>query len=323
MRRYAILFSACLASGVVAFGPSMTRAADPADQKTTSENVSDAARDTKDNSKDAARDLRDSARAAADQTIGATELKFPAGFTTKDLKEEKDIRGELANLTNDAVDHNHFDNLVGNFVDQDRDRMKDVKNSDVTALNEKIGDIRRAWKDKYGQDFDAKKVSFSEGFAILQGEVTDPNQAMANWPVPATMQIAAGGDRGAAEVAGHVEGKKSEINLEKGRNVALVQIPASHGMPGLTISLIHELPDQWRIDVPNNISGQQLKDNLMKHLSMVSGMKDQWPSDVNDAYRAVSHHVAMAIYNVDAPMDNAASGGTSGGTTGTDTSTNR
>jgi hypothetical protein len=32
---------------------------------------------------------------------------------------------------------------------------------------------------------------------------------------------------------------------------------------------------------------------------MADEMKDKWPADENDAYRAVSHHVLMAIMNVD------------------------
>src|SRR5438034_4823594 len=39
-----------------------------------------------------------------------TSLQLPAGFTQKDLKEEKDIKNELASLTENAVTKDHFDN---------------------------------------------------------------------------------------------------------------------------------------------------------------------------------------------------------------------
>jgi len=34
------------------------------------------------------------------------------------------------------------------------------------------------------------------------------------------------------------------------------------------------------------------------HLTMANEGKDKWPSDVNDAYRAVAHHVLMAVMDV-------------------------
>jgi len=315
-RRFQLVLAASMVSGALFVGAEALRAADPPADSATTVRESKTVTDT--TARDASKTASDTALTASDAIGKATMLKFPAGFTTKDLGEDKDIRSELANLTEDAVGHNKFDNFIGNFVDQDRNRMKDVKDSDVTALNEKIGDIRRAWKDKYGHDFDIHKENavFNEQFSILQGEVTDTNQAMTNWPVPATAELAAKpGNEGAAVVAGATSGKdKGDINLEKGRNVALVQVPASHGLPGLTISLIHELPDQWRIDVPNNVTGQQLKDNLTKHLTHVDGMKGQWPADENDAYRAVAHHVLMAIYNVDMPSGTGAGASDAGGT---------
>jgi len=231
-------------------------------------------------------------------------LELPAGIQPKDLKEDKDIKKALSRTTNDAVDHNHFDNLISNFVDQDRDRMKDNKNMDVTKLNEVIGVIRREWKAKYNEDFDITRKErgavFNDQFVILQGEVVDPNLAMANWPVPVTAEL---GAKPAAD-QGHAQptDKKSEVNLEKGRNVALVRFPDSHGLSALKLSLIHELPDRWRLDVPNNISGQQIHDNLLTQLTWVNDHKDKWPADVDDAYRMVAHHVFMALYDVNIPL---------------------
>ena len=63
--------------------------------------------------------------------------------------------------------------------------------------------------------------------------------------------------------------------------------------------LIDELPDLWKIDVPGRAStAQSSYDNLLKHLTMANEQKDKWPADENDAYRAVSHHVLMAVLDV-------------------------
>jgi len=85
---------------------------------------------------------------------------------------------------------------------------------------------------------------------------------------------------------------------DPGRNTAVVTIPASHGLPELKINMIHEAPDMWKIDVPDSVDGPRLQQNLIAHLNACQQMQDKWPTDVNEAYRAVSHHVLMAIHNM-------------------------
>ena len=81
---------------------------------------------------------------------------------------------------------------------------------------------------------------------------------------------------------------------DPGRNISTVSIPAGHNAPALTVPLIHEAAG-WKIDVPDTLDAAKLRSNLIAHLTEVQNMKDQWPSDVNDAYRAVAHHVLMAV----------------------------
>jgi len=198
--------------------------------------------------------------------------------------------------------------------------MKDYKDADHTKLDGRIEQIRQAWKTKYNKDFDVDyKDAFGDQFAILQGEVADPNALAGHWPVMAsTMQDraqtagerqGANTDANAREDANKTFGGKT--NLEKGRNVALVNFPASHGLPDFTVSMIHELPDTWRFDIPDNISGQQLHDQLLEHLTYLGDHVDQWPADVKDAQRMFAHHVVMSLYNADVtsptvrPMDRA------------------
>jgi hypothetical protein len=71
-------------------------------------------------------------------------------------------------------------------------------------------------------------------------------------------------------------------------------------MPNLYIPLINEFPGNWKIDVPDSVDGRKLYDNLLTHLTMLDENKAQWPADVNDAYRAVSHHVFMAVMDMPA-----------------------
>ena len=63
----------------------------------------------------------------------------------------------------------------------------------------------------------------------------------------------------------------------------------------LPIPLIHELPDTWKIDLPDNIDGQKLQDNLLKHLTLLDEDRANWPSDEFDAYRAMARHMITAV----------------------------
>jgi hypothetical protein len=81
---------------------------------------------------------------------------------------------------------------------------------------------------------------------------------------------------------------------------ATVTIPASHGLPEVTVHLLNEgtIMDAWRIDLPDHVDGPKLKENLLIHLTAANEQKQQWPADVNDAYRLVTHHVLLAIMDV-------------------------
>jgi hypothetical protein len=65
----------------------------------------------------------------------------------------------------------------------------------------------------------------------------------------------------------------------------------------LTLNLVNEghVMNAWRLDVPDQISTQQLKQNLIKHIQMLDDQKATWPSDVNAAYRATAYHVLQSF----------------------------
>jgi len=87
------------------------------------------------------------------------------------------------------------------------------------------------------------------------------------------------------------------------RDIAMVTIPASHGLPELQIKFVREgVTGGWRIDLPDNVDGATLQRSLTTHLNAVASMQAQWPADENEAYRAVSHHVLAAVQNVASPM---------------------
>lgn len=270
--------------------------------------------------------------AAAKPAAGeaAKPLALPPGVEQKDLEEAGDIRNAFEAVTEAALDDDDaFDNIVNRLVDADRDRVAKFKEQDpkpdFKPLHDRIATLNRHWKNKYGKEFDLdEKVVFGEAgyVAIAQGEIADPAQLVGKWPVA---PLAAGEARLAAEKEPGKQDKEGapadtaqqvreagkaaggDVNLNKGRDVAVARFPAGHAMPALDLSLIHENPDVWRFDIPDNIDGRKLHDNLVKHLNLL-GDGSNWPDDPKDAYRMVAHHVLLALYDVDLPRQKDAKG---------------
>lgn len=243
-------------------------------------------------------DARTSARDAANRTP-----EFPAGFQLKDVGQLDNVRREQGNVTNKAVTKEDFGSLLSELTAQDKDRMKDYKDQDFKTLDGVIDQFRKDWQAKYGHDFDIKDATqvYGDQFTIVQGVVTDPAVALANWPVQSSAKGEARTGTDQARLAGSEQNRNDaadQAKLDKGREVAILRIPESHGMPAVTASLIKEVPSHWRFDIPNNINSQEIHTQLQNHLTYLDQHKEMWPADENDAYREVTHHVVASLYNI-------------------------
>jgi len=218
----------------------------------------------------------------------------------------------LGQVTNAALTKGAFDDMIERFNDADRNRLgpwaKDKVNKEkLDVLDGRIQQFQNDWKAKYGHEFKIHKDDLVFGnnaiFSYAQGEIGKDAQ-LAGEKLPPAQNVTID-NLGKKDAQGNTA---ADRNLEKGRNVAYVTVAESHGMPELKVPLIHELPDMWKIDVPDSVTGQMLYDNVLKHLTTANEMKDKWPADENDAYRAVSHHVLMAIMNVEHDANHGAAG---------------
>lgn len=296
------------------------------------ERTGNAAQRAADKTRDAVGDIDVRTEGAA--TAGAA-VNLPAGIQKTENDDAEDIRDTLGDVTENALEKDGFGDLVGNFVDADRNRLGSFAEQDgkLTTLNGRIAQIQKDFKAKYNKDFDIDhEVAFGSdfrSFQIIQGEIVNP-QLLTNWPVKASAGSSAAGTLSTKDIKvdvkdddkidtprigelGKPSNEPSDRNLEKGRNVAVLHYPSTQGMPGLNVSMIHELPDTWKIDVPDNVDGQKLHDQLLNHLTQLGENKDQWPADVNDFYRLATHHVLAAIYDVSAPAKGASGGAATGG----------
>jgi hypothetical protein len=266
---------------------------------------------------EAGRDTRDALNTAGRKIDNAVDLDVntnrdnaqQAGARTGAAPDAEGIRDVLAQAAEAALTKGGLDDLVERLVDQDRNRLGqgNTLNQNFADLDGRIQQFHNDWKAKYGQDFNIENEAQAfpnSTFMIKQGEL-GRNAAGAEVNVDVDRN-AAGGQTATVDVdrksgVDSPDSAAADANRnDPGRNVASVQIQASHGMPALTVPMIHEAPDSWRIDVPNTLTAEKLKANVLAHLTAANQMKDQWPADVNQAHAMVTHHVLMAL--MDKPM---------------------
>jgi hypothetical protein len=282
-----------------------------------------------DNTKDAARNAGDRAEGTLDKAAAGQGV-----HGTAQAPDAEGIRDVLASTTEAAL-KGSFSDVVERFVDADRNRLGKAMpgKDDLKGLDALTKQFRDDWKAKYNQEFDIDKeeLVFNPSVRIMQGEfqgdavrtagertevktevktTTDIDKAPGTADDRSKLEKAADktGEvvKDAAEKTGEVakdavdkvRGTSTDVdaNKERGRNMATVVIPASHGLPQITVPLIHELPDSWRIDIPDNLDAATLRANIEKHLKMAHDEKASWPADANEAYLAVAHHVLLGIF---------------------------
>jgi hypothetical protein len=240
-------------------------------------------------------------------------LAYPGGIQAKDLHALDDVQDAFKSVTDSAFGKDPLNDIIATTVDQDRDRLKaDNKNNNAKdnsdALTGIVKQLDSAWHTRYNQNFsiDKKKVYIETFLHIGTGEIVNPDQLVGRWPLPATDAAAASGKMTAQDMQQAHKTFGGDVNLEKGRNVAIARIVGSHGMPGINASLIHELPNSWRFDVPNTLTRQKLYSNLVANLTHLYNNQAQWPADSAEASRAATHAVVAALYdvNLDQAMQN-------------------
>jgi hypothetical protein len=235
----------------------------------------------------------------AAQAVQAPAL--PDGFAAKDEGAVSGVQTTLVGLTQRAVTKDSYDSFFSGFLSElakrDKAQAREFKGADQKHLNDMIGQIQTEWRAKYNQDFavtDAN-LAFDEHFPIAQGEVSDPTVAASNWPAaPIAGQ--------AVTAAASSEQQQSNIKeLTQGRAVAVIHFPAADALPEMNVSLIHQTLSGWYVALPADRTGEQIYTDLSSHLSYIANHQDQWPTDVNQAYRMVARNVVGALYGVAAP----------------------
>jgi hypothetical protein len=274
------------------------------------------------------------AGAKAKEADKATDYTSVIADTTEDALD----KGNFNNLINKLVDQDR--NRLGSGKDLDRakldGRIEQIRQAFKAKYGEDGFDVHHAKlfpdakvvrgeisdPNQFAQNWpvaqmtsDALKAGASEGLKGTQpadAKATDANRATANTGDDKSTASVKVGDKtvsgqiksdDAAPAGSKVVDKdtKTQGNIEEGRDFAVLQVPASHGLPAVNVSMIRELTG-WKIDIPNNRSVQNVYDDLLKHLTMIGDNQASWPADKDDAKAMIAHHVLMGLYGVDAEM---------------------
>jgi hypothetical protein len=279
--RYAILAAAALAVGGFSF----------------SVNAQDDVNRT-----DAGRDANTIQRDREAGQAGDRGVMAPNG--TAQAPDAEDIRDVLAQLTEASLTKGGFDDLVERFVDADRNRIGNYAEQEMADLDGLVEQFQKDWQAKYNQEFDIKNEELVfNNVNILQGEIGgearvagDVNVNRDGGTVEGDVNV---DNRTGIDLPGD---KAADTNRnDPGRNIATVNVTGVDGGKDLKLDLIHEMPDSWRLDLPDTVDGPKLRQNLMAHLKAAHEARDQWPADVNEGYRFVSYHVFKAL--LDQPVE--------------------
>jgi hypothetical protein len=125
----------------------------------------------------------------------------------------------------------------------------------------------------------------------------------------------AAGTSGGAYSGTSGQGQAQQASAQEGQK-AHVMVPASHGLPEVTVNLVKEGGD-WKIDIPDSIDANQLSQNLQTQLQQAQSMQSRWPADQNRAQAALAHHVLLALEGRSSSASGAGSDNSTGGGTGT------
>lgn len=240
----------------------------------------------------AAGQAQDQAHQMSQQAQGAmggqqfTPGQLPQGFTAKNFDNStKDVRDTLGSLAKAVFKKDNYNDLIDNFAQSDRDRLKTSDNSYGPQLDQAIDQFQTQWQAKFKNDFgfNADQALSDQALSVTTGQVSNPEQIQ-NWPITLSNK------------SNKQYGKPS---MNRDTNIAVATL--NTGTDNYNVSLVREGND-WKIDIPDTLNADKLKTNLAQHLTEVSQMANQWPTDWVQAQRVVVSHILMALYDVNEPQ---------------------
>jgi len=177
------------------------------------------------------------------------------------------IQSVIAGVTQDALTPGDMKHLISFFPPTQQENIR--KSSSFSQgygdkLDARIDSISRQWKQKYGHDF-----AISASHDAMNRQFTS---IMVAAPVQKNGQF-----------------ESARVNFMNAKGKTELQVP-----------LVCENGNSWRIDIPNSLTAEKLRANLLEQLTDMDSHFARWPAHETDAYRVVAHHVLSAV--LDKPM---------------------
>jgi hypothetical protein len=171
-------------------------------------------------------------------------------------------------------------------------------------FDSRVAQFRRDWKEKYHSDFKLQgnvDQVFTGAFAQINTSDLGDAARTAGAKIEPTEGVEKTATTRIPPDRGYANAKKPDDKTRIDSR-AVVLIEASHGAPMATLAMVKSQDGQWKLDTPQGVDEQRLRASLARHLDMIEKDKANWPSDQNEAYRLVAHHVFLAIDDAGAGM---------------------
>ena len=227
------------------------------------------------------------------------ELKYPAGVKALEDAKANDLKGLLVELSGQLMEKD-FEGMVDCFVDQDRNRLAKFEDQDMPKLDAIVDQIQQKWQAKYNEKLSLDDDNVAKIFVnakAIRGEIEDPQALLAQWPMNVLPEGGTGEPVKASVQQPLTDEVRTQGNIAKGREIGVVYLPGEGDLPALQVSIIGEAFG-WKLDVPNDRTGQQIHDDLVKHLSAINDNFDKLPADQWQAKRRLTYHVLMGVNGV-------------------------
>jgi hypothetical protein len=191
----------------------------------------------------------------------------------------------------------NFAGLTAFLATEDRLRLSGFAGQYHLDLLGALDRFHAAWREQYGRTFFLTDDTLEErAVQVAAGTAALPSPT-GQWPVsPApgaeAQKFIFFGPYGGFDVRGQ--------SITPGEEVAVAAVEESYGLPPLRVSLVRE-GGTWAIDIPDDVSGLVLRNNLTRHVNVMTRSMAGWPADADEARALAVRHVLMALYSLYPP----------------------
>ena len=230
--------------------------------------------------------------------IRMKSVELPPGVSPGQPADTLAVRATMARAAAAALTAGgDFTGLTTFLATEDRMRLSGFAAEYNLDLLNALNRFHTAWREQYGDTFSLTDDALEERAVQVSAGTAVAASPSGQWPVsPApgaeAQKFIFFGPYGGFDVRGQ--------SMTPGEEVAVAAVEGGYGLPPLRVSLVRE-GGTWAIDIPDDVSGVVLKNNLMRHLDVMTRSMPTWPADVNVARALAVRHVLMALYSLYPP----------------------